>query len=97
MNIEQLRTAGAFVDSAPVKTSITWKEHQFDVHILRLSFGDMERISASGNSTVNLIANAILLGEEKQPITPEDAARLDISLAAKLIEAVNEVNAAPKS
>ena len=97
MNLEQLRTAGAFVDVEPVKTPIIWKEHHFDVYIRRLSFGDMERISTSGNSTVNLIANAVLLGEEKQPITAEDAARLDISLAAKLIEAVNEANSAPKT
>lgn len=97
MNLEQLRTAGAFIDAEPVKTPITWKEHQFDVYIRRLNFGDMERISASGHSTVNLIANAVLLGEEKQPISPEDAARLDISLAAKLIEAVNEATSAPKN
>ena len=62
MNLEQLRTAGAFIDAEPVKTPITWKEHHFDVYIRRLNFGDMERISASGNSTINLIAIVALSG-----------------------------------
>lgn len=96
MNIEQLRTAGAFIPSEPVKTLVVWKEHSFDVYVRRLSFGDMENLLNEGNSTVNLIAQAVLLGEDKTPISREDAARLDVSLASKLLEAVNGVNAAPK-
>ena len=92
MNIEQLRTLGAFVSTEPAKASVTWNEHTFDVHIRRLSFADVERLIQSGNSSVNLIASTILLGDDLTPITVEQAEQLDVSLAAKLLEAINTVN-----
>lgn len=93
MNIEQLRTAGGFVALEPVKVPVTWKEHTFDVFIRHLSFGDVERLTAAENSTVALIAASVLLGDEQAPLTFADAERLDVSLATKLLEAINGVNA----
>ena len=39
-----------------------------------------------------MISTTILLGEDKEPICYEDAFRLDVGLATKLIEAFNAVN-----
>lgn len=96
MILEELRAAGAFIADEPVKVRVTWKEHNFDVYVRRLAFGDVERMMQEDNTTVAMIAAAVLLGEERTPLTLDQAARLDVSLAGKLIEAVNEVNGAPK-
>lgn len=94
MNLQELKTMGAFVTAEPVKASITWKDNVFDVYIKQLAFGEVERMLRDENrSSVGLIAAAVLFGEEKEPISLEDAERLDVSLAAKLLEAVNEANA----
>ncbi|UCV27009.1 phage tail assembly chaperone family protein, TAC [Ferribacterium limneticum] len=96
MNLEQLRTAGAFVSSEPVKVPVTWKDHSFDLYVRKLAFGDAERLmNDEQNSTVALIAAAVLLGEgaEQTPITRDDAERLDVSLAAAMLTAINQVNA----
>jgi hypothetical protein len=97
MNIEQLRAAGGFVADEPVKVPVTWKDKTFDVHIRRLAFGDVERMMRDEvNSSVDLIAASVLLGDDFTPISHEDAARLDVTLAGALLTAVNEVNA-PKN
>jgi hypothetical protein len=94
MNLEQLRTAGAFVSNEPVKVPVTWNEHSFDLYVRKLAFGDAERLmNDEKNSTVALIAAAVLLGEEKAPLSREDAERLDVSLAAAMLTAINQVNA----
>ncbi|MBN8515283.1 phage tail assembly chaperone family protein, TAC [Accumulibacter sp.] len=93
MNLEQLRTAGGFVALDPVKVPVAWKAHNFDVFVRQLSFGDVERLTAAENSTVALIAASVLLGEERTPLAAADAERLDVSLATKLLEAINLVNA----
>lgn len=97
MNLEQLRTAGGFVALEPVQVPVTWKEHSFDVFIRQLSFGAVERLTAAENSTVALIAASVLLGDEKTPLTVADAECLDVSLATKLLEAINLVNAGADS
>lgn len=93
MNLEQLRTAGAFVSTEPVKVPVTWKDHSFDLYVRKLAFGDAERLmNDEQNSTVALIAAAVLLGDEQTPITRDDAERLDVSLAAAMLTAINQVN-----
>ena len=96
MNLQDLQQAGAFVSAEPVKVPVSWKENNFDVYVRLLSFGDIERMSAGENSAVALIASAILLGDDRTPLSEEDAKRLDTSLAVKLLDAVNSVNA-PKN
>lgn len=94
MNLSEIRNAGGFIPSEPVKVPVEWKEYQFDVFVKRLAFGDVESLFGSDDRSrsARMIASAILLGENKEPISYEDAYRLDVSLATKLIEAFNSVN-----
>ena len=96
MNLSELKNAGAFISTEPVKVPVEWKEHRFDVWVKRLSFGDVETLFAADDRSrsARMIACAVLLGENKEPISYEDAFRLDVSLASKLIEAFNSVNGA---
>ncbi len=93
MNLSELKNAGAFISTEPVKVPVEWKGHQFDVWVKRLSFGDVETLFAADDRSrsARMIACAVLLGENKEPISYEDAFRLDVSLASKLIEAFNSV------
>lgn len=94
MNLAEIRNAGGFVSAEPVKAEIKWNKHRFDVWVKRLSFGDVEAIYATDDRSrsARLISSAVLLGEDKEPISYDDALRLDVSLAAKLIEALNSIN-----
>lgn len=94
MNLSELRNAGAFISAEPVKVAVEWKDYTFDVHVKRLSFGDVESLFATDDRSrsARMIAAAVLLGENKEPISYADAYALDVSLATKLIEAFNSVN-----
>ena len=94
MNLSEIKAAGGFIPAEPVKVPVEWKEYKFDVFVKRLSFGDVEALFAADDRSrsARMIAAAVLLGENKEPITYEDAYRLDVSLASKLIEAFNSVN-----
>lgn len=94
MNLADIRNAGGFVPAEPVKVEIEWNKHRFDVWVKRLSFGDMESLYGSDDRSraARMISTAILLGDNQEPITYEDAYRLDVGLAAKLIEAFNAAN-----
>jgi len=94
MNLSEIKAAGGFIPAEPVKVPVEWKEYKFDVFVKRLSFGDVEALFAADDRSrsARMIAAAVLLGENKEPISYEDAYRLDVSLASKLIEAFNSVN-----
>lgn len=94
MNLSEIKAAGGFIPAEPVKVPVEWKEYKFDVFVKRLSFGDVEGLFAADDRSrsARMIASAILLGENKEPISYDDAYRLDVSLASKLIEAFNSVN-----
>lgn len=94
MNLAEIRNIGAFVSAEPVKQGIEWKKHRFDVFVKRLSFGDIETLYSieEGSRSARMISTAILLGENQEAITYDDAFRLDVGLATKLIEAFNIVN-----
>ncbi|AMO37165.1 phage tail assembly chaperone family protein, TAC [Thauera humireducens] len=94
MNLAELKNVGAFIPAEPVKVPVEWKGYTFDVWVKRLSFGDVESLFAADDRSrsARMIAAALLLGENKEPISYEDAYRLDVSLASKLIEAFNSVN-----
>lgn len=96
MNLSEIKAAGGFIPAEPVQVPIEWKEYKFDVWVKRLSFGDVESLFAADDRSrsARMIASAILLGENKEPISYDDAFRLDVSLASKLIEAFNSVNGA---
>ncbi len=95
MNLAEIRNAGGFIPAEPVKVEIEWKGYRVDVGVKRLSFADVESLyTFDGKSrTAKMISTAILLGEAHEPISYEDACRLDVELAARLIEALNSVNA----
>lgn len=72
---------------------------QFTVHIRRRSYGSIERIMAASmadedrSRSAMFISDSILLGDGgKERISYEDAYQLEPSLAAVLVEAINEVN-----
>lgn len=94
MNLAELKNVGAFIPAEPVKVPVEWKGYTFDVWVKRLSFGDLESLFAADDRSrsARMIAAALLLGENKEPISYDDAYRLDVSLASKLIEAFNSVN-----
>lgn len=94
MNLSEIKAAGGFIPAEPVKVPVEWKEYKFDVWVKRLSFGDVEGLFAADDRSrsARMIAAAVLLGENKEPISYDDAYRLDVSLASKLIEAFNSVN-----
>jgi hypothetical protein len=94
MNLAEIRNIGAFVSVEPVKQGIEWKEFRFDVFVKRLSFGDIETLYSieEGSRSARMISTAILLGENQEAISYDDAFRLDVGLATKLIEAFNVVN-----
>lgn len=96
MNLSEIKAAGGFIPAEPVQVPVEWKEYKFDVWVKRLSFGDVESLFAADDRSrsARMIASAILLGENKEPISYDDAFRLDVSLASKLIEAFNSVNGA---
>jgi hypothetical protein len=93
MNLSELKKIGGFIDTAPVKVPVSWNGNDFDVHVRRLAFGDVERLmQAEGNPSIAMIAAAVMLGDELEPMTREDAERLDVTLAAELIKAINSIN-----
>lgn len=94
MNLSEIKAAGGFIPAEPVQVPVEWKDYKFDVWVKRLSFGDVESLFAADDRSrsARMIAAAVLLGENKEPISYDDAYRLDVSLASKLIEAFNSVN-----
>lgn len=102
MDLAALRAAGAFVDPAPIKESVTWNGHTFDVWVKRLSFADSELMASSimeGNQRRGalILSQALLLGDKQEPIDYDDAVQLDPTLANELIEAINRVSTRPKA
>lgn len=95
MNLSDLRNAGGFVTAEPVKVPVEWNGHNFDVHVKKLAFGDVEALLAGEDDrsrSAKMIAASLLLGNEREPISYEDAYRLDVGLAAQLIDAINKAN-----
>lgn len=97
MNLAEIRNAGGFISAEPVKVPVEWNGHKFDVYVKRLSFGEVEHLFAEADRSrsARMIAASVLLGEDREPISYDDAYRLDVALASKLIEAINKVNGKP--
>lgn len=95
MNLAEIRNAGGFIPDEPVKVPVEWGEHKFDVYVKRLAFGEVEDLftDKTRSQSAKMIAASVLLGEDREAISYDDAYRLHPALAAKLIEAINKVNA----
>jgi hypothetical protein len=107
MDLKTLRERGGIVPSAPVKREISWTRpgddgvdvtDTFAVHIVRHSFGTIDRMFTGGadaekSQAAKFISGSVLLGDDAaEPIPYEVAYQLDPSLARLLIDAINEVN-----
>lgn len=102
MNLADLKAAGAFVAPEPIKESVTWNGHTFDVWVKPVSFADSEKMitaMASGDASKGalLLSNSVLLGDNQEPLAYEDALRLDPNLAITLVQAVQKVKDRPKA
>ncbi len=107
MNLNELRAAGGFIESALVRKEITWTRvpagrkkavsDTFQVFVRRNSFGAVERLfSAEGDQqsrNARYLAECIRLGETgEESLTYEQAYDLDPALGFLLLQAVGEVN-----
>lgn len=108
MNLKELRERGGIVPSAPVKTEVSWTHpgedgqdvtDTFTVHVVKHSFGAVERIIGENNrhpdrsQTAAFIAASILLGDDgSEVIAYEDAYQLETGLARALMDAISRVN-----
>lgn len=92
MNLEQLKSLGGIVGQEPVTAAVEWKGQQFDVRIRKLSYGTVETLRNTGGDAFNthLLAACVVLGDD--PLSYEDAFRLDPTLAAALLAAINTVH-----
>ncbi len=106
MKLAELQNLGGFVPIEPVKVEVSWKHipegqeeekvDTFDVYVRRRSFGSVERLFLSDDDErskiARFIAESVLLGEEKEKMTYEQAYQLEPSLGKALMDAVNKVN-----
>lgn len=96
MNLDALKAAGAFVAPDPVKESVTWNGHTFDVWIKPVSFADSEKMRealSTGDASVCalVVSKSVLLGDEQEPLSYDDAVNLDPSLGVVLVSAIQRV------
>ena len=109
MDLQRLNEMGGFVPQVPVAREVSWTRpgpdgedvtDTFNVRVLKLSAGDVERLWAdvgrqmSQSYAATLISKTILLGDDGDTqLSYEDAFRMDPSLAETLLEdAVYPVN-----
>lgn len=102
MDLAALKAAGAFVAPEPIKETVTWNGHTFDVWIKPVSFADSEKMlaaMASGDAARGalVLSKSILLGDNKEPLSYEDALNLEPSLGMALVQAVQKVKDRPKA
>lgn len=106
MKLSELKAKGGCIDQAPVRKTVTWKHtgetgeevtDTFDIWVVRLSFGVIDRLSkidsTERSSNAELIAASVRLGDQaEERLTYEVAYSLQASLALELVRAVAEVN-----
>jgi hypothetical protein len=116
MDLKTLRDKGGIVSPDPVKREVSWTHSAddggevtdtFTVHIVRHSFGTIERLfmdkgGADNSQAARFISQSVLLGDDgSEPIPYDMAYQLAPELARVLMEAISEVNgtgnAAPKA
>ena len=108
MSLSALTAAGAFVDPAPIETSVEWKGKTFRVWIVRQSAYDLTRAvrelkDAEGAEVDQDAMKALLIsvylrfGDDKERMSLELAKRLDPELQTALEQCINEVPEAPKA
>lgn len=111
MDLAALKARGGVISAAPIPKAVEWEHDdpetgekvtdKFIVHILRHSYGAMERmVLGEGDRSKGalLISNCVRFGDAGDEVMSyEDAFQLDPGLAAVLMKAINEVNAAKNS
>lgn len=105
MKLSELKDLGGIVSAAPVRRDLTWNRLSddgakslsdvFTVHILRPSYGTIERTfsGVDRSRSAALISELVLFGDapEFERISYEDAFQLQPSLALLFTEAIKEV------
>lgn len=107
MKLQDLKDKGGFVPQAPIPMEVTWTRtvdgsevsDTFTIHVLRQSFGTIERLLLTDSKdpdrsqSARFIAETIRLGDKgKEVISYADAYALEPSLAGVFLKAINEVN-----
>jgi hypothetical protein len=107
MDLKTLRERGGIIPAAPVKREVTWTHaaedggevtDTFTVHIVRHSFGTIDRMFTGGveadkSQAARFISGSVLLGDDASEAIPYEVAyQLEPALARLLMEAINEVN-----
>lgn len=105
LDVAALQENGGIVSNVPVKKVITWKrvnddgdevESKFVVHVVRQSFGFVERLFTTADDksrSATFISEAIRLGKNgKQRLSYDQAYQLHPTLAQELVRVINEVN-----
>lgn len=112
MNLEDLKTLGVIVSSAPVKQEITWTQadaegeaqtHTGSIFVKVLAYGDYEKLLLQPSEDdeksrqVKLMVAALRFGDKgKECPTYEDAYQFTPSFANACLNAINLVNSSKK-
>lgn len=111
MDLAALKARGGLISAAPVPKDVEWTHadpetgekvtDKFTVHILRHSYGAMERMvlgEGERSKGALLVSSCVRFGADgEEAMSYEEAYQLDPGLAAVLMKAINEVNAAKNS
>lgn len=108
MSLAALTAAGAFVDPAPIETTVTWKGETYRVWIVRQSAYDLTRAvrelkDAQGGEVDQDAMKAMMIsvylrfGDDLERMSLELAKRLDPELQTALEQCINEVPEVPKA
>lgn len=106
MDLKTLKAKGGVISRGLVAKSVTWShvdpqsgeqtEDTFEIHIVKHSFGSIERLYPNGSDRARgaeFIAQSVKLGDSgKESISYDEAYQLDPGLAMVFITAINEVN-----
>jgi len=112
MNLEELKTLGVIVSSAPVKHEITWQQvdaegetqtHTGSIFVKVLAYGDYEKLLLQPSDDdeksrqVKLMVAALRFGDKgKESPTYEDAYQFTPAFAGACLNAINLVNSNKK-
>ena len=108
MSLAALTAAGAFVDPAPIETTVTWKGETYRVWIHRQSAYDLSKtvreLKDSSDGALDqdamkamMISVYLRFGDDMEKMSLDLAKRLDPELQLALEQCINQVPEVPKA